>query len=98
MAFRRDSSRALRWQQWLAKHHDALVSIGLPDWLYACERRWTHFLQEGGIDWESRWSVELLSHEQARHLREFVVSEYGPDEHRCCVRVLELALTREPKN
>jgi hypothetical protein len=72
------------------------VAIGLPDWIYADERRWTCFLQEGGIDWEARWGVEMLSPEHAVQLRDFVISEYGPDEHKCCIRALDLG--KDTKN
>ena len=93
MAFRRDSARSLRWQQWLAKHKNALEAMGLPDWIYTDERRWTCFLGEGGIDWESRWSVEMLSPQQAKRLRDFIIVEYGSEQHKCCIRELEKCIT-----
>lgn len=89
MAFRRDSERSLRWRQWLIRHQDTLVAIGLPDWIYTNEQRWTCFLQEGGLDWESRWSVDMLAPEQAEQFRDFVMDEYGPDQYKCCLRALE---------
>ncbi len=89
MAFRRDSDRSLRWQQWLSQHRNALVAIGLPDWIFTDERRWICFLQEGGIDWESRWKIEMLSPQQAKLFFDFMVSDYGSQEHKTCLLALE---------
>ena len=80
MAFRRDGARFLRWREWVAKHRDTLVAIGLPDWLYADERRWISLLQEGGLDSETRWSVDMLSPKNPEKLCSFLVSEYGADQ------------------
>ena len=93
MAFRREGARSHAWQQWLAKHQNELVAIGLPDWIYIDQRRWTCFLQEGGLDWESHWGVEMLSPQQAKRLRDFIVSEYGSEEHNCCLRELLKRIT-----
>lgn len=89
MAFRRDGARSQVWKQWLTNHQDALVAIGLPDWIYTDERRWTCFLQEGGLDWESGWGVKMLSPTQAKQFRDFVVAEYGSEQHKCCLGELQ---------
>jgi hypothetical protein len=93
MAFRRDGARSYAWQQWLAKHQDELVAIGLPDWIYTDQQCWTWFLQECGLDWESGWGVEMLSPQQAKRFREFIVLEYGSEEHKCCLRELQKRVT-----
>ena len=89
MSFRRSSEEPRRWQQWLARHRDALTSAGLPDWVYADELRWVRFLEEGGLDWESGWRVEMLSAPQAQSFQSFVLQEYGEEQYRCCLRALE---------
>ena len=98
MAFRRDSERLLNWRRWLDKHRDILVALGLPDFVYGNERRWTCFLQEGGIDWESRWDVSMLTPNQAERFFDFVLREYGPDQHRCCLRALESVRQAKPSD
>jgi hypothetical protein len=88
MAFRRDKARFRAWQIWLAKHHNVLIEIGLPDWIYSEERRWICFLQEGG-DLETRWGVDMLSLQQAKQFREFIITEYGSEQHKCMLRELQ---------
>lgn len=92
MSFRREKERPRRWQQRRARLRDELVATGMPEWVYADESRWAHFLQEGGLDWDTGWCVEMLPRLNAERLRALVVREYGPDQHRCCLRSLERAI------
>jgi hypothetical protein len=54
--------------------------------------RWLRFLEEGGLDKESGWRVEVLSPEQAERFRGFRVKEFGPEQYRCCLQSLELVV------
>jgi hypothetical protein len=95
MAFRRDGQAAHSWSLWLGHHRDALVRCGIPDSLYAEERRWVGLLEGDGWDAETGWRVEMLTPQQAGRLGEFVIREYGPDSYRGLLRALG-ALTGEP--
>jgi hypothetical protein len=88
MSFRRDGGKAYRWQQWLAEHRESLTAAGVPDWVWSEELRWIRFLEEGGMDWESGWRVEMLSPDQAFRLRVFILRVYRHDEYSCLLRSL----------
>jgi hypothetical protein len=75
-------------------HQDELIAAAVPDWLYRDEMRWYRFLEEGGWDQRTGWKVELLSPEEARRLRDFIVREYGSDTYACCLRSLESEMPR----
>jgi hypothetical protein len=89
MSFRRDKEQSRSWQQWINRCRNDLVAAGLPDWVYDDHLRWLCFLQEGGVDIESGWRVEMLSPTQAERFRSFLIGEYGADVDRCCLRALE---------
>jgi hypothetical protein len=72
-----------------------LTRCGIPDYLYAEERLRVGLLEEGGWDAETGWRVEMLMPQQAGHLQEFVIREYGPDSYRGLLRVLT-GVTGEP--
>jgi hypothetical protein len=38
----------------------------------------------------------MLNHDGAKRLREFIIAEYGPEEHKACPRDLELAAANPP--
>jgi hypothetical protein len=95
VAFRRDRQAAHCWSLWLGHHRDALVRCGIPEFLYAEERRWVRLLEEDGWDAESGWRVEMLTPQQAGRLQEFVIREYGPDSYRGLLRAIR-AVTGEP--
>jgi hypothetical protein len=88
VAFPRDGQAAHSWSLWLGHHRDALVQSGIPDFLYADERRWVRLLEEDGWDAETGWRVEMLTPKQAGRLQEFVIREYGPDSYRGLLRAL----------
>jgi hypothetical protein len=88
VAFRRDGKAARGWDEWLDRHRDALVRCGIPEFLYGEERRWLRFLEEDGWDGETGWQVEMLAPQQAVHLKDFIIREYGPDSYRGLLRAL----------
>jgi hypothetical protein len=47
MSFRRDKQKTRKWQQWLQKHRDELLTSGIPSMVLEDERHWEHFLYEG---------------------------------------------------
>jgi hypothetical protein len=65
-----------------------LVRCGLPEFLYAEERRWVGLLEGDGWDAETGWRVEMLAPQQRRHLEELIIREYGPDSYPGLLRVL----------
>ena len=94
MAFRRDGQAGRAWSLWLERNRDALVRCGMPDFLYAEERCWIGLLEADGWDAETGWRVEMLTPQQADHLQEFAIREYGPDSYRGLLRALR-AVTGE---
>jgi hypothetical protein len=92
MAFRTDREGKLRWRRWAAEHRGELTEAGVPDWIWAEKLVWLRFLEEGGVDQESSWCVEMLSPEQAHRLRAFITREYGTDNYNCCLRSLDLVI------
>jgi hypothetical protein len=94
VAFRRDGQSARSWSVWLDRHRDALVRCGIPDFLYAGERRWVRLLEHDGWDAETGWRVEMLAPQQAGYLQELIIREYGADSYRGLLRALR-AVTRE---
>ena len=76
MSFHQDKDRSQAWKKWLERHRDELTAAGLPDWEYADEMRWLHFLEEGGLDWETGWRVEMLSPQQAERFGSFILRAF----------------------
>jgi hypothetical protein len=95
VAFQRDGQAARGWFVWLDCHRDTLVRCGIPDFLYGEERRWLGFLEEDGWDAETGWRVEMLAPQQAVHLQDFIIREYGPESYRGLLRALR-SVTLEP--
>jgi hypothetical protein len=89
MAFRRDSQRARSWQRWLDQHQDTLIRCSLPEFLVSDELRWFRFIGHDGWDQETGWKVEVLAPEQAAALSDPIMSEYGCQEYRGLLRVLD---------
>lgn len=52
------------------------MSAGQPDFLWANQKRWLHFV-EHGYDPETGWKPETLDAEQALRLYKFIEREYG---------------------
>ena len=88
MSFRRNNDRSRRWKSWVDQHRDELTAAGLPDWLYTDEIRWWSFLEEGGLDWETKFRVEMLLPVQAKVLHSLISREFPPSSYQCCLRAL----------
>ncbi len=89
MSFRRHSEAAFTWKKWVADNRSELMTCGIPDWIWSNELRWLRFLEEGGIDGESKWNVSLLSSNQAKCFRDFVLRAYEANEYKSLLRDLE---------
>jgi hypothetical protein len=92
MAFRRDGQAGRALSLWLDRHRDALVRCGIPDFVYAEERRWVGLLDADGWDAETGWRVGMLTPQQADYLQDFVIREYGPDSYRGLLRALRAVI------
>jgi hypothetical protein len=84
MSFRRDSSRDLKWRDWIRQHRDELLTCGIPLIVLAEEDAWLYFLDHGnfvptGMP-ESIVSIKALPNAEARRLLEFLEqSDYYPE-------------------
>jgi hypothetical protein len=92
VAFRRDGEAARSWSLWLDRHHEGLLRCGIPDFLYTEERRWVQFLEADGWDSKSGWRIQMLTPQQAGHLRDLVIREYGSNSSRGLIRALRAVM------
>ncbi len=88
MSFRRDADKLLAWKRWVNQHRDELTAAGVPAVVFSDERRWGHFLEEGGLDRETGWQVEMLSPQQAAALHHLVTREFQRPDLACFFRSL----------
>jgi hypothetical protein len=88
MSFRRNSDRPLAWKRWVGLHRDELTSAGVPAEILSDELRWWRFLEEGGLDWNTGWRVEMLSPQQAATLHRLITTEFRRSDVACCLRSL----------
>jgi hypothetical protein len=65
-----------------------LTSAGTPADVFSDERRWWHFLEEGGIDRDSGWQIEMLSLQQAEALHGLITREFQRADLAYCLRSL----------
>jgi hypothetical protein len=72
----------------VGQHFDELTAAGVPLEIFSNEYRWANFLEEGGIDWESGWRVEVLSPQQAERLRRFLIVNENRSGLATCFRIL----------
>lgn len=70
------------------KHQRVLMEAGVPEEIYRDEFRWIRFLEEAA-DYEMDWHPHCLSRDEAKVLHAFIVQEYGNEEHRGTLRLLE---------
>jgi len=89
MAFRQDGSKSHEWQRWLAQHRSELIRAVIPDLILRDERHWLVFLESGGWDAESGFTVDWLSLDQAKALHDLLVREYGNGLSGGCIQHLE---------
>ncbi|MBK8039115.1 MAG: hypothetical protein IPK22_18585 [Verrucomicrobiaceae bacterium] len=84
MSFRRNTSKALKWQQWLRKHQDELLACGIPLAVLQDESNWLYFLDHGYFTPVTGRipviQLEDMSREDAVRLCSFLEqSDYYPD-------------------
>jgi hypothetical protein len=98
MSFRRDTDAARRWEQWLHRHRDRLLEIGVPLVLYENERNWQYFVEHGYFAAEGStpiFDVDRLPPEQARALCQFLeVIERDWEHHSSAMNRLRFVLSR----
>jgi hypothetical protein len=77
MSFRRDKIKSDKWNDWLRRNADTLIAeCGVPREIVMDEHRcW--YLEHHGDDGVTGWSIELLSDQQAKRLRELAWNELG---------------------
>ena len=88
MSFRRLGKaiheQARDWERWRRTHREALAQTGLPESVLRDEEHWWDFLQHGYLDHHDddplRFTVDELSLEQQRSLRQFLHQTLSPDE------------------
>ncbi|MBX3449028.1 MAG: hypothetical protein KF777_05670 [Planctomycetaceae bacterium] len=88
MSFRRNPDRPLAWKRWVGQHFDELTAAGVRLEIFSNEYRWANFLEEGGIDWESGWRIEMLSPQQAERLHRFLIANENRSGLATCFRIL----------
>jgi hypothetical protein len=88
VSFRRNGDKALAWKRWVGQHRDELTAGGVPDAVFSDELRWWRFLEEGGLDTDTGWCVEMLSPQQAETLRGLITRESQRPDLACCLRCL----------
>lgn len=57
---------------WLRRNRPALLACGVPDDVLTQPRRWTYLLDHGVDEFNTGWSPEELSFDQARDLLELL--------------------------
>src|SRR5687768_1386232 len=92
MSFRRNSDRSLAWKRWVDLHRDELTAAGVPAEIFSDELRWWRFLEDGGLDWDTGWRVEMLSPQQAEILHRLITTEFQVV---CCLRLLTEVIQRQ---
>ena len=100
MSFRRPG-RTIRetereWADWRRTHSAALARSGLPEAVLRDREHWLDFLEHGFLDHHddsSHFTVEQLSLEQQRELRQFLYHILSPDERSSAVVLRRLAMT-----
>jgi hypothetical protein len=89
MGYRRHGETRRAWQKWVEEHRDTLVSCSLPEFVYSDDARWFRFVEHGGWDQESGWTVSMLSPHQAATLYDFIESHYGSEDCRWVLKSLD---------
>lgn len=95
MSFRRNSERPLAWKRWVDLHRGGLTAAGVPAEIFSDELRWWRFLEEGGLDWDTGWRVEMISPQQAAILHQLITTEFQRSDLACCLRSLTEVIRRQ---
>jgi len=94
MSFRRNTNRSLSWKRWVDLHRDQLTAAGVPPEIFSDELRWWRFLEEGGLDWDTKWRVAMLSPQQADALHRLIAKELDRPDLASYLRALDEAMRR----
>jgi hypothetical protein len=97
MSFRRNSDRSIAWRQWINLRRDEFTTAGVPTEIFSDELRWWRFVENGGLDWETGWRVELLFARQADALYQLVEREFHRPGLNSCLRVLDEIRRKEER-
>jgi len=97
MSFRRPGKatheQAHHWAQWRRTHREPLSETGLPESVLADEEHWWDLLQHGFLDHHedpSGFSVQQMSIEQQRELRQFLHQTLSADEKASAIVLRQL--------
>jgi len=97
MSFRRPGKaiheQTRDWDRWRRTHREALAKTGLPDSVLRDEEHWWDFLQHGYLDHHDdplRFTVDQLSLEQRRELRQFLHQTLSSNEKASAIVLRQL--------
>lgn len=89
--------QTLDWEHWRRTHREALAKTGLPESVLRDEEHWWDFLHHGFLDHHddpSHFTVEQLSLEQRRELRQFLHQTLSPDERSSAIVLRRLVCAK----
>jgi hypothetical protein len=77
MSYRKDKAKAAQWQDWVKRHQESLIEIGIPREVWSEPMDWWRFVDHGyhppvSNSRDVRVSADDLSDDRQRRLFEFL--------------------------